>query len=101
MLLFEFDISKGGMFLKLVLGPGDDTARQALQAVITANPTVFNRASTKVYPKWWSCHTEKWLNPAQVEELDREALKAFSSERFEKFVTERLPTMRFLASGTS
>jgi PD-(D/E)XK nuclease superfamily protein len=101
MLLFEFDISKGGMFLKLVLGPGDDTARQALQAVITANPTVFNKASTKVYPKWWSCHTEKWLNPAQVEELDREELKAFSSQRFEKFVTERLPTLRFLASGTS
>jgi hypothetical protein len=94
MLLFEIDISKNGMFLKLVLGPGDESFRQALQAVITANPTVFNKASTKVYPKWWTCHTEKWLTPAQVDELDPGELKALVVQRFDKFVTERLPTIR-------
>jgi hypothetical protein len=94
MLLFECDISKGGLLLKLVLGPGDEAARQALQALIKANPTVFNKASTKVYPKWWSCHTERWLTSAQVDELDPGELKALLMESFNKFVTEQLPAMR-------
>jgi hypothetical protein len=94
MLLFEFDISKGAMFLKLVLGPGEETARQALQALITSNPAAFNKASTRVYPKWWSCHTEKWLTAAQMDELDPSELKAIVVERFAKFLDERLPAMR-------
>ena len=78
----------------MVLGPGDEIARQALQALITANPTVFNKASTRVYPKWWTCHTEKWFTAAQVEELDFDELSALSMQRFNSFVTERLPAMR-------
>jgi hypothetical protein len=47
-----------------------------------------------VYPKWWSCHTEKWLTPGQVEEIDPGELKALAVERFDRFVTERLPVMQ-------
>jgi len=94
MLLFEFDASKGGMWLKLVVGPGDDTVRQALLRAITANPSAFNKAGTKVYPKWWSCHSEKWLTAAQIEELDLDELKELLVQRFDRFVTKQLPAMR-------
>ena len=54
-----------------------------------------------MYPKWWSCHTEKWLTAAQVEELDADELKELSIQRFDKFVTERLPAMRSIIDTIS
>jgi PD-(D/E)XK nuclease superfamily protein len=94
MLLFEFDISKGGIFLKLVLGPGDQAVRQLLQSAVVENPSVFNKAGSKVYPRWWSCHTEKWMSASQVEDAEPTELKTTLTQRFQQFVVERLPAMQ-------
>jgi hypothetical protein len=47
MLLFEFDISKGGMFLKLVLGPGDEMGAKPCK--LSSQPTP--RCSTRRAPR--------------------------------------------------
>ena len=93
LLLFEFDISKGALFLKLVLGPGEEKSRDELHQVITGQPHVFNRASTRLYPKWWSCHIEKWLSAKQLEDSDVSELVVAITQRFDEFVKDRLPTM--------
>jgi hypothetical protein len=94
MLLFEFGISKGGIFLKVVLGPGDEAVRQRLQSTIVAHSSVFNKAGSKVYPLFWSCHTEKWLSASLVEEMEPLALRNTLTERFQQFAGQRLPAMR-------
>jgi hypothetical protein len=71
LLIFEFDLSRRDVLLKLVLGPGDQDARDKLQAKLVSNPGVFNKATTKPYPKWWSAHSEKWMTQKQSEDLRR------------------------------
>ena len=85
---------KGGHVPEAILGPGDESFRNALQTTIAANPAAFNKASTKVYPKWWSCHTEKWLDATKLEELDLSELKTVAVRRFDEFLNQRLPAMQ-------
>jgi hypothetical protein len=94
MLLFEFDVSKAEILLKLVLGPGDEAIRQKFQSVIAAHPELFNRAATKVYPKWWSCHIEKWMTTKEASNMGIEDLHKQLAERFDQFVSNRLPPMQ-------
>jgi hypothetical protein len=93
MLLFEFDLAKSGLAFKLVLGPGEETERARLHRIITSRAAVFNKATTRLYPKWWSCHIEKWLSANQLEESELGDLRIALSKRFEEFKKERLPLM--------
>lgn len=93
LLLFELDLAKGGIGLKLVLGPGEAVQRERLQSVLSARPEVFNKASTRVYPKWWSCHIERWITSKQLEEVDPTELESLLRQRFDQFVKDRLPIM--------
>lgn len=93
LLLFEFENYKNGLSLRLVLGPGEQSLRGRIHRLLSENPTVFNRAQEKLYPKWWSCHSEKWLRSKQYSELDLPAIKAEIEHRLARFLDERLPKM--------
>ncbi len=93
LLLFEFTNSNDDLSLKLVLGPGEQNLRDRVHRLVSENPSIFNRARQTLYPKWWSCHSEKWLSSQQYNELDLPGLKAEIEQRFLRFLEERLPKM--------
>jgi hypothetical protein len=82
------------LVLRLSLGPGAGGLRGELQRIIAGYPSLFNKATSKVYPKWWSFHIEKWLTSAQFEELDLTELKSVAAQHFDRFHAEQLPRMR-------
>lgn len=93
LLLFEFENYNDNLLLKLVLGPGEQGLRDRIHRIISEHPEVFNRARQAVYPKWWSCHIDKWLGPKQYNELDLPAIRAEIEAQFDRFLNERLPSM--------
>lgn len=93
MILIEIDQSGGGVKLKVLLGPGRQSTRERIHAFIAEQPSVFNRATTKYYPRWWSFHSENWVSKKQYEEADMDDLKQQISARFGQFVTDELRQM--------
>lgn len=98
LLLFEFD-NYNQLSLKLVLGPGEQNLRDRVHHLISENPSVFNRAQQALYPKWWSCHIEKWLGPKQYDELDLPSVKAEIEQRLARFLEEGLPGMEAILTS--
>lgn len=99
LLLFEFENYNDSLLLKLVLGPGERTLRDRIHRLISEHPQVFNRARQPVYPKWWSCHIDRWLGPKQYNELDLPAVRTEIGERFDRFLKEKLPSMEEILVG--
>jgi len=93
MLLFEIQNVNGEVRLALLLGPGDQTIRDRLHSTIHSHPKVFNKATQPVYPKFWTCHSEKWIARKQYEELDLDAFKRELDQRFDHLVTNDLPAI--------
>ena len=93
MLLFEFDLSKGGVFLKLVLGPGEQGVRDRLQTTLASRADILNKAGTRPYPKWWSSHIEKWMSAKQIEESEPSEIETLLANRVDGFVKNQLPAM--------
>lgn len=54
---------------------------------------MFNRAQQKLYPKWWSFHSEKWLESQQYDELDMATVSVEIEQRLDRFLHEQLPKM--------
>ena len=99
MILIEIDQSGGGIKLKLLLGPGRQETRERIHAFISKQPTVFNRAGTKYYPRWWSFHSENWVTKKEYDENDIEDLKQRISARFGEFITGELRQMVKVIEG--
>jgi len=93
LLLFEFNNSNSQLTLKLYVGPGEQEFRDRLYRVLSAYPKVFNRADQKLYPKWWSCHSERWLEPREYDELDAASVRAAIEQRLDRFLKDQLPKM--------
>ncbi len=99
MILIEIDQSGGGIKLKLLLGPGRQETRERIHAFISKQPTVFNRAGTKYYPRWWSFHSENWVTKKEYDENDIEDLKQRINARFGEFITGELRQMVKVIEG--
>ena len=93
MILVEIDQSGGGVKLKLILGPGRQGTRERIHAFIAKHSPVFNRATTKYYPRWWSFHIENWVSKKEYEDSDMDDLKQRISAHFGEFVTGELRQM--------
>ncbi len=93
LLLFELEHSSGRLNLKVVLGPGDQTVRDLIHEVVRRHSGVFNRATEKLYPKWWSFHIERWIGAKQYQELPLSELETDVRARLDRFLNDRLPTM--------
>lgn len=92
LVLVEIDQSGGDVKAKIILGPGKKESRERIRSAIATQP-VFNRAATRLYPRWWSFHSETWVTKKQYEESDMEALKAQIRSRFEHFMLDELRQM--------
>jgi PD-(D/E)XK nuclease superfamily len=93
MLVFEIQNVNGEVKLSLILGPGEQAIRDLLYSTIHSHPKVFNKATQPVYPKFWTCHREKWIGPKQYEELDADAFKHELEQHFDHLVTNHVPAI--------
>ena len=91
LIVFELDQSSGGLRFKIILGPGRPESRDAIHAWVKDRSDAFNRAGTKLYPEWWSFHSEEWIAKGQYEELELDDLKEQVRTRFQKLIDTDLP----------
>jgi len=93
MLLFEIENYKSKLWCRLILGPGPQVLREKVQSVVRQHPDVFNRATSKLYPQYWTLHGESWIGPKRYEELPLPDLREAVSKRLNSLLEERLPGM--------
>jgi hypothetical protein len=93
LILFEIENYENKLKLKLILGPGPLDLREEIHSRLAQKPKVFNRAEQKLYPKWWSFHIEQWIGSKPYTDLSVEDLKDKIQSRFQRFLTQELPSM--------
>ncbi len=99
MMLFEIDLSASDVRIKAVLGPGPQEVRERVHDWIRAHPDAFNRGATKLYPQWWSFHSEQWLTKGRFEGNEVDELKDRVWQRLEQFIQKELPAMEAALAG--
>jgi hypothetical protein len=93
LILFEIENYNNKVNLKLILGPGDETERNSVYGLASKNTNVFNKGNQKLYPKWWTFHTEVWINKKQYDNQSLEELKSLIDRRFDDLVTKKVSSM--------
>ena len=93
MLLFEIENYRSKLWCRLVLGPGPQEIREKVRTVIRQHPDVFNRATSKLYPQYWSFHRESWVGVKRYEELALPDLREVVSKRLDSLLEEKLAEM--------
>ena len=46
-----------------------------------------------MYPKWWTFHSESWINQKQYNEHSIEKLEELIGRRFDELISKKLPGM--------
>lgn len=93
MILFEIGNYKSKLWWRVTLGPGPKEMRDQIHRVITQHPDVFKKATSKLYPQYWSFHGESWISAKKYEELSVPDLKAAVSKRLDTLISEKVPKM--------
>ena len=91
MVLFEIENYASHVYVKLILGPGDQGIRERMHEHVMSHPSVFNRATSKFYPKWWTSNGERWLKAKQYDELTLDELEALVTGKMVRLVEEQSP----------
>lgn len=85
-ILCEADQTLGGMRLKVILSSCDEALRSRIVERIKSQGAHLNKASSRVYPQWWTFHAEEWASRKLYEDGDLEKLKERIRESFDSFV---------------
>jgi hypothetical protein len=93
MILWEFQ-NYGELRLAVILGPGELSVRNGLHQLIRQHPTVFNKATQTLYPKYWTFHSERWITRKQYEEADLDELRRLIKDRFDRLAADEVPAMQ-------
>jgi hypothetical protein len=93
LVMFEIENYNSKVTLKLILGPGDDDARKQVYSLASESPSVFNKGNQKLYPKWWTFHSETWINAKQYDNLQTGELNDLINRRFDDLATKKVPNM--------
>jgi hypothetical protein len=93
LVLFEIENYNNKVTLKLILGPGEEDVRNNIHAIASQHTRVFNKGNQKLYPKWWTFHSEAWINQKQYNDLSIEKLGELIERRFDDLIAKRLPSM--------
>jgi len=92
-LLFEIENYRSKISCGLILGPGSQELRNQIYELVRQHPDVFNRATYKFYPQYWSLHRESWVGTKRYEELSLPDLREVVSKRLDSLLNEKLPGM--------
>lgn len=96
LLIFQFRNSPNSLKLHLVIGPGDNDAREKIFKIAQENQQLFNPSRNKLTPRYFTIFHSSILtktdliNAASIEDVQEKIEK-----RWDRFLKEKLP--RFLA----
>jgi len=93
MVLFEIENYRSRLWCRIILGPGPQDTRDKIHGIMEQHPDLFNRATSKVYPQYWSFHGESLVGTKRYEELSVPDLKAAVSKRLNALISEKVPKM--------
>ena len=93
-LLFQFHNSPEQLVLRLYIGPGPESVRQALVQAAQDHPKVFRSMSKRVTSKWSQIYRKQLLNRQDYEDADPEALAEKVHTQWNRFLTQDLPAIR-------
>lgn len=92
-LSFEWNNSQNGLWLKLIIGPGPSSVREAIYEVAMRNPAVCVGATKPIYPKWTTIFRRKILNKKDLESEDNDARIEKVREAWGRFKLKDLPAL--------
>jgi hypothetical protein len=90
LLLFEFDNSRGRLFLKLLIGPGNQNLRTKLLEFFRQEKSFFKRAYLELRPKWHTVYTKEFTRKRDYEETDILDIKEKINNKFQHFLKNDL-----------
>lgn len=93
-LLFEVQVLGDRLQLTLIVGPGPAHAREALYQLAESNPKLFKGRTTKLYPKYTTLMTQRWLGPTEYAEQDNELMIEKLAAQWTRFIDKDLPEIR-------
>jgi len=91
LLLFEVENYQGKLTFRIILGPGPQEIRREVHEVVTQHSRLFNRSKQKLYPKYWSFHSESWLGVKRYTEISLQDLETELAGRFDALLEDKVP----------
>jgi len=91
MLLFEVENYKSKLTMRITLGPGPQEIREAVHDVVAQKEGLFNRATQKMYPQYWSMHGEVWLGVKRYGEMSITDLKDVVAKHIDTLMMKMVP----------
>jgi hypothetical protein len=85
-LLFEFDNSKNRLFLKLLIGPGDQEYRKKLLEFFRKDQNFFRRSRLDLRKSWHTVYTNEFLSGKDMEEGDFSEIRSIVDKKFKEFM---------------
>ena len=92
MVLFEVESYAGRIILKLILGPGPEDFRNRVYEAVQGQ-SIFNKRSSKFYPKWWTFHGHTLFTKKQSESMELEEAESYVRKRLAKFFADEVPAI--------
>ena len=88
--LFEIVNAENKLYIKVIIGPGDNMIREQLIEIAKSNKDIYNRGSKKPGSKWYTIHKKDLLNKNNFKESDTQTILEIVEKRFNKFINNNL-----------
>jgi len=85
-LIYEFDNSKDRLFLKLVIGPGDQEFRAKLIELFRQDKGFYKRAYLELRQKWHTVYTKEFMQKKDYEDTDIVDIRGKIARKFNDFI---------------
>jgi len=85
-LLFEFENFKDRLFVKLLLGPGDQSYRKRLLELFRIEPGFYRRSRLELRRMWHTVYTKDFLIKKDYESNDISEIKKKLDKKFAEFI---------------
>lgn len=86
-LLFEIENFKDRLYLKLLIGPGDQSYRKRLLELFRIEPGFFRRSKLELKKMWHSVYTKELLVKKDYEGKEISEIKEKLDKKFTEFIT--------------
>ncbi|MBF8436209.1 PD-(D/E)XK nuclease family protein [Halanaerobiaceae bacterium Z-7014] len=89
-LLLELVNREDKLYLKFLIGPGEDSIREKINKIVKQDTRLFNKANRKMGKKWFTIYKKGFLNKNDYEDTDTQTILDTVSDRVQTFLDNDL-----------